>query len=238
LRKRLVESGVPGELIYVATQADNLTPSEVQQNLQLDASTPRLQCAEARNEYIQGRLHTDFYESIDVADHPVNTGSGFEFPVFTAAAIEYQKMTGVLPDGGGGPTTFASVGETQLPQLHTCLRLAATQLATCPKNRTKIGERLRALRTAGASSRASTVAAAKNAEIAARSKKSTGGGGGAGGSNSGRGGGTSATLAAAAAAATADAAATTSPDTDSDDDCIITGETNKVLAYIELSDSD
>ena len=206
--------------------------------MKLPLSTSRLACAHARSNYIQNRLHTDFYESIPTSEHPVNTRGRFEFPVFTCAAIDYQKITKILPIGKDEEqqsTTFQTAEETCLPQFKTFLAQAADNLCELQKaGSQKIGEQLMALRK--------PVTSRADALTAARASLVGGGGGGAGGVGGGLGGGGSAAASAglgpyyAAPPMPPVGGAPADSDADSDIECL--GEVSNVKAYIELSDSD
>ena len=144
LRERLLREGCLGSLAFVASKSDNLSPSEVQQNLNLPPGTPLLACAAARNAFTCASVANDFYKDMPVHLLPANRlGSspsssdssggcghsslwtcGFEFPVFTVSARDALKLEGVVT--GDAPPTFATLEATQIPALRAYIGLAAT----------------------------------------------------------------------------------------------------------------
>jgi len=125
-----------GELAFVASKSekDNLTPSEVQENLKLPAGTAASACAAARNAFTRASVAFDFYDNQPVEYYPANRPLppategvegelGFELPVFTVSARDALKLEGVVT--GDAPPVLATPQETQIPALRAYIGLAS-----------------------------------------------------------------------------------------------------------------
>jgi len=226
----MVKAGRFGEVSFVSTQSDVLTPSEVQENLGLGPNADKWECAQARNNWIRSKLHSDFFQGVPIAQHPTNTGVGFEYPVFTVSSAEYQQRIRKRPGAADAAATFRTEVQTGLPAFRMFLRDAAARLLVSTSGaaqvgRTKVGARLLAMRKPPVPMTVLLARATKLTEAAA-----------------GRSGGVAvagAEAGAATAASSKHAAANDDEDDQDDLECVFVGEkTSNVLAYIELSDSD
>ena len=63
-KKALVERGVLGSLVFIATHTDVLMRSEVAENLNLRPDATSLECALARSAFFRSKLHSDFYRGM------------------------------------------------------------------------------------------------------------------------------------------------------------------------------
>jgi hypothetical protein len=130
LRKTLLSTGKLGQLVFIATQTDELLPSEIRENLRLEDSTSPADCAAARNSYTKQKLTDDFYRGVDTALRPVNRAAGdvyFEFPIFTVSSVDFQKLCMTHDDGP--PKTFTSPDATEIPALRKFIQAVAGQHA-------------------------------------------------------------------------------------------------------------
>jgi energy-coupling factor transporter ATP-binding protein EcfA2 len=134
LRTHLLQAGVLGELAFVASKSDNLTPSEVQENLQLPPSTDLAACVAARNAYTRASITHDFYDGQPTNLFPANRPPmpatapwdetlRFELPVFTISARDSLKLEGVVT--GDASPVLATPAETEVPALRAYIGLAA-----------------------------------------------------------------------------------------------------------------
>ena len=88
LRSTLLKEGRVGDLAFIATKTDLLTPSEVSDNLSLASDTSAVGCAAARNAFTKASVSRDFYSDMPTEHLPSNRQApsswsqlGFEFPV-------------------------------------------------------------------------------------------------------------------------------------------------------------
>jgi hypothetical protein len=64
-KQALVERGVLGSLVFIATQTDIIVRSEVAENLNLAPDVSVLECAHRRNDYFRSKLAADFKRGIN-----------------------------------------------------------------------------------------------------------------------------------------------------------------------------
>jgi len=64
-KQALVEKGVLGSLVFIATQTDVIVRSEVAENLNLAPDVSVLECAHGRNDYFRSKLAADFKRGIN-----------------------------------------------------------------------------------------------------------------------------------------------------------------------------
>ena len=64
-KQALVERGVLGSLVFIATQTDVIVRSEVAENLNLAPDVSVLECAHGRNDYFRSKLAADFKRGIN-----------------------------------------------------------------------------------------------------------------------------------------------------------------------------
>ena len=78
-----------GDLAFVATKTDLLTPSEVSDNLSLPANTSAAGCAAARNAFTKASVSGDFYSDMPAQHLPANRQApgGWAGPAGGAAAV-------------------------------------------------------------------------------------------------------------------------------------------------------
>jgi hypothetical protein len=121
----------PGELAFVATQTDLLTPSELIENLRLPEGATARTCGLARNAFTKASVSKDFYADTPPEHLPCNRplpaawhARGFELPVFTVSARDFQVSSGIR-SGDGGAHVFPEATETEVPALRAYLQLAA-----------------------------------------------------------------------------------------------------------------
>ena len=102
----------------MAPQTDLLTPSELIENLRLPAGSSARTCALARNAYTKSSVSKDFYADVDPLHLPCNKlppsaweRRGFELPVFTCSARDFQVAAGMRP-GDGGVHVFDRAADT------------------------------------------------------------------------------------------------------------------------------
>lgn len=134
LRGQLLKGGVLGQLAFVASKSDHLTPSEVQENLQLPPGTGLAACVAARNAFTRASITQDFYDGQPTCLFPANLPPPpaetpweetlrFELPVFTVSARDSLKLEGVVT--GDAPPVLATPAETQVPAVRAYIGLAA-----------------------------------------------------------------------------------------------------------------
>lgn len=123
--------GYLGALCVVASQADLLTPSEIEANLGMPAGSSARACAEARNAYTKSELTARWCRDLPPRRLPVHRppaasweDARMELPVFTVSSTEYQKLVG-MRDADGGATVFDAAVQTELPALRHFLAFAA-----------------------------------------------------------------------------------------------------------------
>ena len=131
-RRQLLMDGQYGALLFIATQSDSLTPSEIKDNLRLPPSATPAQCAAARCEYTKRRIQADFYDGLV----EMHTASGmrsdraalearFRLPVFTLSATDFQKLSGLRPLDG--ESLWGDVEGTEVPALRRFVYEAAVR---------------------------------------------------------------------------------------------------------------
>jgi hypothetical protein len=134
MRTHLLKEGVLGGLAFIASKSGNLTPSEVQENLQLPPSTGLAACVAARNAYTRASITRDFYDGQPTHLYPANRPPmlataawdetlRFELPVFTISARDSLKLEGVVT--GDAPPVLATPAQTEVPALRAYIGLAA-----------------------------------------------------------------------------------------------------------------
>ena len=123
--------GYLGALCVVASQADLLTPSEIEANLGLPAGSSARACAEARNAYTKSELTARWCRDLPPSRLPMHRlpaasweNARMQLPVFTVSSTEYQKLVG-MRDADGGATVFDAAAQTELPALRHFLAFAA-----------------------------------------------------------------------------------------------------------------
>ena len=121
-RRQLLMDGQYGQIVFVATQSDDMHASELRDNLGLDLPKDmplrerRSKCAAARNEYTRARILSDFHEGVlemsRAAGEEVDVESvrdKYHLPVFCVSSVDFQKLAG-LRRGDGGPAVWRQVG--------------------------------------------------------------------------------------------------------------------------------
>ena len=61
-RRQILMDGQYGNMIFVATQSDNLLRTEIAENLGLEGDASIEECATKRNEYTKARIQEDFID--------------------------------------------------------------------------------------------------------------------------------------------------------------------------------
>ena len=132
LRRALLTSGFLGEVAFVATQSDIFTPSEIVDNLGLPAETGLLDCALARNEFTKAYLTKSLYRALEPALLPANRPPpaawhqlGFELPIFTVSASDYQLSAHGANAADGPPRVYSDPVLTEIPALTSYLSFAS-----------------------------------------------------------------------------------------------------------------
>jgi len=128
-RRQLLMDGQYGQIVFVATQSDDLHASELRDNLGLNLAHDmplrerRALCAKARNDYTRKRILDDFHEGVlemsraageDV--DPQIIRERYDLPVFCVSSIDFQKLAG-LRRGDGAAAVWRDAAGTEVPAL-------------------------------------------------------------------------------------------------------------------------
>jgi len=72
-KQALVDRGVLGSLVFIATHTDVLVQSEIIENLKLPPETSLLECAFERTNYFRNKTAADFARGVDLVEHNPDT---------------------------------------------------------------------------------------------------------------------------------------------------------------------
>lgn len=129
-REHLVDNGVCGQVVHIATQTDVCVRSEIVTNLKLEEESTLAECVEARSKYSKQALTTAFYEGVDLAMLPTNNPDcRFALPCIAASAVDFQKLAGIRT-ADGAPKVFTNIESTELPALRRVIVDTAIRFAT------------------------------------------------------------------------------------------------------------
>lgn len=107
-RRQLLMDGLYSQLVFVATQADEILPSEVKKSLggdELPADASIEDCAKARNKFTKSRIQDDFYSGIEEMHRMAGEAVGpdselrqkYSLPVFCVSAVLHCRSRILSP---------------------------------------------------------------------------------------------------------------------------------------------
>jgi hypothetical protein len=124
-RRQLYLDGQYGQIVFVATKADNIIPSEARSTFHLERTATKRECAMKRSEHVKQSIVIDFQAGLkDLASQFELSGSShpsFELPVVCVSSMQYQMIEGLRESDDEKPL-FRSTDETGIPELQ-CLIL-------------------------------------------------------------------------------------------------------------------